>query len=199
MARIWLFFTSWFLDFNSLEPGTSCFMFTALLPSHEICWRLHPFGNRWHLRGREGASSQTNAAKFRWKRQILWSCILQQKCCTGSCKHVTTGQQHWRCQNLTMKMHHYEVWPGNTMWKQADLLWEANNSLSNFLVFCCQLSLMCPALGKCPQGSEAAAAQHVARTPWACPWLAALLCHVGQAVPWPRTSAKRMLTRLKLW
>lgn len=173
-------------------------MLAALLPSHEMCWKLHPFGNRWHLRERVWDLCQIQAKKANFMELHTAA-----KCCTGSWKRVTTGQQGWRYHILTLKTHHYEVWGANMKWKQAGLLWEANNSLSNFLVLCCQVFLTwptpAPAPGKCPRE---AARQHQCSMWWG------HLEHVLDLPPCCATSGKpchhlaplikKVITRLKL-
>lgn len=179
-------------------------MFTALLLSRETCQKLHSFRKEWHLRGTKCTSSQTNAAKFRWKRQILLSCQLQQNCCTASCWHVPIRLEVPKPARL--KMHHYSVLG---MKCDVEASWPAmrcKHSFSKPLVFGCQLfptwPLPTPAypLGNAclrQWGSEAAA-QHVVRTPRACSPLLFLPCHLEQAVPWPLTSAKNLVKGLKL-
>lgn len=94
-------------------------------------------------------------------------------------------------------------WGGNTMWEQADLPWDASTPSPThwFSVASCSQHGHHPYQAspwEMPMWGSKAAAQHVARTPRACSSLPLLPCHLGQAVPWPHTSAKKLVKGLKL-
>lgn len=131
-------------------------MFIALLLSHKTCQKLHSVTKEWHLSGTKCTCSQSNATKFRWKRQILLSCQLQQNCCTGSCWHVPTRLELPKL--TTLKMHHYSVL-GRT--RDVEASWPAmryKHSFSNSLVHNTAMAGTSLAFGKCP--CEAVRQQH---------------------------------------
>lgn len=117
---------------------------------------------------------------------------------TGMC------QQGWRYRNLPdWKCTMTTFWGGNVMWNQAGLPWDASTP---FLTLWFSVA-SCSQHGHGPHqpspwemsmwGSEAAA-QHMARTPWACSSPPFQPCHLKKTVPWPHTSAKNLVKGLKL-
>lgn len=165
-----------------------------------MCRKLHPFRNGWHLKDRERGCELS--AKFRRKRQILQSCILQQSIAPGLASWWLLGSRagdaktwHWKC---TITRFGVEIWSESKLTcyeRQTTPFLTSWSSVVNQSQ-CDQLPHWL--LGNAVWGRKAAAAQDAVRTPWACSWLTALPCHLRQALPWPHTSDKKMITRLKL-